>query len=170
MVARREHCLSMWDAHPREHLRRGAIRRPQVGVREAIRGHQRSSEVLTLIHQRTLARLVRGNQRSSKAIRGPHSHPSAHVGEARQRQSVVISGNQSSSEAIRGHQSSSAHVGEARRASGGIRIRVLGAPLSVKVTRHLMREAIRRHRGLEAIRRHQSEERQSDVIRVRRGN
>jgi hypothetical protein len=115
MVACHEHCLSMWDTHPREHLMRGAIRGPQAGVRGAIRGHQRPSEVLTLIQQRTLARLIRGNQ--------------------------------SSSEAIRGHQSSLAHVGEARRASRSIRVRVLGAPLSVEVTRHLMKEAIRRHQS-----------------------
>ena len=59
----------------------------------AIRGHQRSSEV------------IRGHQRPSGAIRG-HQGPSGAIS-SHQRPSVVISGHQGASEAISRHQAQS---------------------------------------------------------------
>jgi hypothetical protein len=87
MVACHEHCLSMWDAHPREHLMRGAIRGPQAGVKGGqsvvIRGHQRSSlssssarwrgsSEAIRAHQRTLARLVAPREAFAYEYSGRH--------------------------------------------------------------------------------------------------
>jgi hypothetical protein len=82
-------------------------------MREAIRGHQRSSEVIRGASRWYLMReAIRGHQRSSAVISG-HQRSSSEASEVirgHQRSSEVIRGHQRSSEVIRGHQRSSSEV------------------------------------------------------------
>jgi hypothetical protein len=108
----------------RGHQRSSEVVRGQQRSSEVIRGHPRSSEVIRG-HPRS-SEVSRGHQRSSDVSRGHQTSAevsrrqqrSADVSRGHQRSAEVIRGHQRSAEVIRGHQSSSASL-PTLPASGG---------------------------------------------------